>query len=74
MKEVPGGIALLAAFLIDRNSDEKLEDYLETRIFKELSGETLMPHDEDIEGFGMFMERYNAGLSIEKCAIEVLNW
>lgn len=34
------GIALLAAFLIDRNSDEKLEDYLETRIFKELSGET----------------------------------
>lgn len=34
----------------------------------------LMPHDEDIEGFGMFMERYKAGLSIEKCAIEVMNW
>lgn len=68
------GIALLAAFLIDRNSDEKLEDYLETRIFKELSGETLMPHEEDIEGFRVFMERYKSGLSIEKCAIEVMNW
>lgn len=68
------GIALLAAFLIDRNPDEKLEDYLETRIFKGLSGETMMPYEQDIEGFNVFMERYKAGLTIEKCAIEVMNW
>lgn len=68
------GIALLAAFLIDRNPGEKLEDYLETRIFDGLSGETLMPYEEDIEGFRTFMERYKAGLAIEKCAIEVMNW
>lgn len=68
------GIALLAAFLIDRNPDEKLEDYLETRIFRELSGETLTPYEEDIEGFRVFMERYKAGLEIEKCAIGVMDW
>lgn len=68
------GIALLAAFLIDRNPGEKLEDYLETRIFTGLSGETLMPYEEDVEGFNVFMERYKAGLAIEKCAIEMMNW
>lgn len=68
------GIALLAAFLIDRNPEEKLEDYLEKRIFGELSGETITPYEEDVEGFKVFMERYKAGLSIEKCAIEAMNW
>lgn len=68
------GIALLAAYLIDKKEDEKLEDYLETRIFKELSGDTLEPYAEDIEGFNVFMERYKAGLSIEKHAIEVMKW
>lgn len=68
------GIALLAAFLADKKEGEKLEDYLETRIFKELSGETLVPYKDDVEGFDVFMERYKKGLSIEKQAIEVMNW
>ena len=65
---------MLAAFMVDKNSGEKLEDYLETRVFEGLSGETLMPYEEDVEGFKVFMERYKAGLSIEKCAIEMMNW
>lgn len=68
------GIALLAAYLVDRNPDEKLEDYLETRIFKELSGDTIVPCAEDEEGFKTFMEHYKAGLAIEKCAIETMVW
>lgn len=68
------GIALLAAYLIDKNQGEKLEDYLETRIFEGMSGETLYPFEEDVEGFNVFMERYKAGLSIEKCTIDVMNW
>ena len=35
------GIALLAAYMMDKEADEKLEDYLEKRIFGELSGETI---------------------------------
>lgn len=68
------GIALLAAYLADKNPDEKLEDYLETRIFKELSGDTIVPYAEDEEGFRVFMDHYKAGLAIEKCAIETMDW
>lgn len=68
------GIALLALFLIDKKTDESLESYLETKIFGELSGETIHPDEEDVKGFEVFMERYKAGLSIEKSAIEAMNW
>lgn len=68
------GIALLAAYLIDKKANEKLEDYLEGKIFKELSGETIVPYAEDVEGFQVFMEHYKAGLSVEKTAIETMYW
>ncbi len=68
------GIALLAAYMIDRKTGERLEDYLEKRIFGGLSGETVTPDKEDVEGFRVFMERYKAGLAIEKAAIEAMNW
>ena len=68
------GIALLAAYLIDKKDGEKLEDYLDNRIFCGLSGQTIEPYPEDKAGFEAFMERYKAGLKIEKKAIEVMNW
>lgn len=68
------GIALLAAYMIDKEIGEKLEDYLENRIFGELSGETVIPYAEEVEGFRIFMQRYKAGLAIEKSAIEVMDW
>lgn len=68
------GIALLALFLIDKKPNESLEKYLETRIFGELSGETIKPDESDVKGFEVFMERYKAGLSIEKSAIEAMDW
>lgn len=68
------GIALLAAYLIDKADGEKLEDYLENRIFKNLSGETIEPCEEDKEGFEKFMVRYRAGLEVEKAAIKAMDW
>lgn len=68
------GIALLAAYLADKTVGERLEDYLETRIFRELSGETVIPDERDTAGFHTFMERYKAGLSVEKAAIEAMDW
>lgn len=67
------GIALLAAYLADKTVGERLEDYLETRIFRELSGETVIPDERDTAGFHTFMERYKAGLSVEKAAIEAMD-
>lgn len=68
------GIALLAAFLQTRDEDESLETYLDEKIFANLSGETIEPTEEDIEGFRKFMERYVAGLAVEKAAVESMNW
>lgn len=68
------GIAVLAAYLIDRQEGETLGDYLDNRIFTELSGETIAPVKEDVEGFKVFMERYKAGLEIEKSAIKHMTW
>jgi sugar (pentulose or hexulose) kinase len=68
------GIALLAAYMLDRKKDEKLEDYLENHIFRQLSGETIAPDEKEIKGFNTFMEHYKDGLDIEKKAIEVMKW
>ena len=68
------GIALLAAYLADKKDGEKLEDFLDNRIFKELSGETIEPAKEEIDGFDAFMDHYKAGLEIEKSAIEHMKW
>ena len=68
------GIALLAAYLADKKEGEKLEDYLDKRIFARLSGVSIEATKEDIEGFDKFMERYVAGLEVEKAAIEAMKW
>lgn len=67
------GIALLAAYLVD-GTDDTLGDYLDKRIFQQLSGETIVPEQAEIDGFNVFMERYRSGLSVEKAAIAAMNW
>lgn len=68
------GIALLAAYLADGKKDGKLEDYLNNRVFVELTGEAIDPDPEDVKGFDEFMKHYVAGLEIEKSAIRSMNW
>lgn len=64
------GIALLAAYLKNKETDETLEDYLEHRVFNKQSGETMKPNPKDVEGFDAFMERYKKGLEIERVAVQ----
>lgn len=68
------GIALLAAYLVAKNDGEKLEDYLNGRVFSKMSGSTITPTAEEIRGFETFIERYKAGLDIERKAIDVMKW
>ena len=68
------GIALLAAFMMNKKDNESLEEFLETRIFPDISGDTVMPESDDMEGFQVFMEHYQKGLAIEKSAIEHMDW
>lgn len=68
------GMALLAAYAVCGKDDGKLEDFLEKRIFADMSGSTIDPDPADKEGFAKFMEHYKAGLEVEKAAIKAMDW
>jgi sugar (pentulose or hexulose) kinase len=68
------GIALLSAFdAAKRNGLAKtLEEYLSQSVFSRFKSTVIEPHPADREGFLAFMKRYEAGLPIEKAAVERL--
>lgn len=68
----PWGMAILASFADGRNQGEKLEDFLNRKIFANAKGSTIEPTPEDESGFDDFMKIYMEGLKIEKAAVEVL--
>ncbi|MCB9134516.1 MAG: FGGY-family carbohydrate kinase [Anaerolineales bacterium] len=66
------GIALLAAYMAQKEANEPLEAYLTHKVFAAESGTTLSPDPSNVNGFVAFMERYKAGLTIEQAAINAL--
>jgi sugar (pentulose or hexulose) kinase len=66
------GIALLAAYMQNREGGESLADYLSAKVFAGEAGTTLAPDPEDLVGFAAFMERYKAGLAIQRAAVDTL--
>ncbi len=66
------GIALLAAYMLHKATNEPLEDYLSARVFAGENGTTLAPDPLDVAGFTAFMERYKKGLVIERAAVDGL--
>lgn len=65
------GIALLAAYM-KFGTGESLDVFLGENVFKGDLGVTLQPTEDEMGGYEVFMERYRAGLDIEKLAIEKL--
>ena len=66
------GIALLASYMLNKEEGETLDDFLGNKIFAGQKGETLEPKESDVKGFDTFIERYKAGLPIERAAVENL--
>jgi sugar (pentulose or hexulose) kinase len=66
------GIALLAAYMLHKAENQTLEDYLTTLVFAGKNVATIAPDQRDVAGFAAFMERYKAGLVIEKTAVDTL--
>jgi len=68
------GIALLAAFMLyaaDSNREKlTLEKFLTEKVFCGKTGSLIKPDPNDVENFGLFMERYIAGLEIERSAVK----
>lgn len=68
----PYGMALLAAYMLEKAEGETLEDYLNTHVFAGAKGVTLAPEKADVEGFHDYITRYTAMLDVERKAVEVL--
>lgn len=65
------GIAILASYMLQKKG-ESLCDYLEENVFKNVESTTIMPDEEDVKGYEKFIERYKAGLAVERAAVENL--
>lgn len=66
----PWGMALLAAYLVQKEEGQPLGSYLSERVFAGSKGSRMEPLKEDIEGFDRFMENFKNGLPIERAAAE----
>ncbi|BAC14755.1 hypothetical conserved protein [Oceanobacillus iheyensis HTE831] len=64
------GVAILASYMRNRERNESLEDFLDTKVFESASAKEIYPDGLDVEGFEKFMERYKEGLAIEGAAAE----
>ena len=66
------GIAILAAYMKNREDGETLPAYLENKVFSQVESEQMQPDPADVEGFEKFMDRYKKGLSVERAAVDNL--
>ena len=66
------GLAVLAAFMAEKEEGDTLPDYLSRRIFAGQTGTTIQPKPEDVAGFDAFIEKYKNTLAAEKAAVEGL--
>jgi sugar (pentulose or hexulose) kinase len=70
------GIALLAVYLLQKNSSgdsaESLESFLAQKVFVKNAGTLIEPDIKDVQGFDAFIKQYTRGLAIEKTAGEYL--
>lgn len=66
------GMALLASYMVNKDDNESLDDFLEHKVFKDAQGQEISPDAADVKGFEAFIERYQKGLAIEQAAVDHL--
>jgi len=66
------GIALLASYMLNKENDQTLEDYLTQKVFAGKLSTKMYPDPKDTEGFNVFIKRYTKGLAIERAAVDHL--
>lgn len=68
----PYGMALLAAFPEYAAKGETLEEFLNRHVFCNAIRTTMQPEEADVAGFRSFLQAYQAGLAVERAAIEYM--
>lgn len=64
------GIAVLANYMVKKEADESLSDYLNHKVFAGAESVRMEPDAKDVEGFEIFIKRYRKGLAIERAAVD----
>ena len=68
----PWGMAVLAAYRVNKEENETLESYLENKVFGGAKKTVEQPVEADVKGFTKFIEDYRNGLAAEKAAVAAL--
>ena len=68
----PYGMALLAAYMLQRGEGEGLADWLDRAVFADAVSTTVMAEPDEMAGFDAFLARYKRALPLEKLATEVI--
>ena len=63
------GMALLAAYRVNRDEGETLRSYLDNRVFADAKRSVLTPNEEGVRGFRAYLERFEKALQVERAAI-----
>ncbi|QTL48051.1 FGGY-family carbohydrate kinase [Priestia aryabhattai] len=64
------GMAILSSYMLNKSENASLEDFLDDKVFKEVTAQEIYPDELDVKGFEAFIKRYKKGLVIEKAAAE----
>jgi sugar (pentulose or hexulose) kinase len=64
------GVAVLAAFAA--SPDHDLAAYLRDRVFASTESRTVQPGVDDVAGYAAYLDRYRAGLAVERAAVTAL--
>ena len=66
------GIALLAAYRLNKGLEEKLDEYLSGKVFLREKVIRICPEQEDVRGFEQFYENYRRLLPVEEMAVKYM--
>jgi len=64
------GIALLAAYAVQKEEGESLEGFLSDKVFSASATTRVEPDPKDVQGFHRYLSRYKAMLAVERAAVE----
>ena len=65
----PYGMSLLAAYMLQKEAGQTLEDYLARKVFADVERTTLAPDPADEVGFDRYLAQYRAALAAEQAAV-----
>ena len=68
----PWGMAVLAAYMVNRSEGEALEDYLSGKVFHGEKGTVMQPDPADVKGFDEYIACYKAAIKAQKDMVEAL--